>query len=68
MIEEAEHLTASQIRIKVERLCFLANPEEAALRYGEAVKNRMVEVRGNEFGTATLQGHDLPPQSGRGRL
>ena len=61
VIEEAEHLTASQIRIKVERLCFLANPEEAALRYGEAVKNRMVEVRGNEFGTATLQGHDLPP-------
>ena len=62
VLVEAEHLTASQIRVSVERLCFLANPEEAALRYGEAVKNRMVEVRGNEFGTATLQGHDLPPE------
>jgi hypothetical protein len=61
VVEEAEHLTAGQIRVKVERLCFLANPEEATLRYGEAAKNRMVEVRGNEFGTALLQGHDLPP-------
>ncbi|HJQ96066.1 MAG TPA: HNH endonuclease signature motif containing protein [Acidimicrobiia bacterium] len=61
VLEEAEHLTAGQIRVRVERLCFLANPEKAALNYGEAIKNRMVEVRGNEFGTATLQGHDLSP-------
>ncbi|HJQ94360.1 MAG TPA: DUF222 domain-containing protein [Acidimicrobiia bacterium] len=61
MIEEAESLTASQIRVRVDRLCYLADPEEAKLRYGEAVRNRYVEVRGSEFGTATLEGRDLPP-------
>ncbi|HJQ95011.1 MAG TPA: DUF222 domain-containing protein, partial [Acidimicrobiia bacterium] len=61
VIEEAEVLTASQLRVRVQRLCYLANPEEARLRYGEAVKNRFVSVRGNEFGTATLEGSDLPP-------
>ncbi|MGH8926581.1 MAG: DUF222 domain-containing protein, partial [Acidimicrobiia bacterium] len=61
VIEEASHLTTGQLRSRVERLCYLANPEEARLRYGEAVKNRYVEVRGTEFGTATLQGRDLPP-------
>jgi hypothetical protein len=61
VIVEAENLTASQIRVRVDRLCYLANPEEARLRYGEAVRNRYVEVRGSEFGTATLEGRDLPP-------
>ena len=61
VVAEAEGLTASQIRVRVDRLCYLADPEDSRLRYGEAVRNRMVEVRGNEFGTATLQGHDLPP-------
>ncbi|HJR87248.1 MAG TPA: DUF222 domain-containing protein, partial [Acidimicrobiia bacterium] len=61
VLVEAEGLTASQIRARVDRLCYLANPEEAKLRYGEAVKNRYVEVKGNEFGTATLEGRDLPP-------
>src|SRR5688572_23142130 len=61
VMTEAEGLTASQIRVRVQRLCYLANPEEASLRYGEAVKNRYVSVRGNEFGTATLEGSDLPP-------
>jgi hypothetical protein len=58
---EAENLTASQLRVRVDRLCYLADPEEAKLRYGEAVRNRFVSVRGNEDGTATLQGSDLPP-------
>ena len=61
VIIEAENLTASQIRVRVDRLCYLADPENARLRYGEAVKNRYVEVRGSEFGTATLEGRDLPP-------
>ena len=61
VIEEAEYLTASQLRVRVQRLCYLANPEDARLRYGEAVRNRFVSVRGNEFGTATLEGSDLPP-------
>jgi hypothetical protein len=61
VIIEAENLTASQIRVRVDRLCYLADPEEAKLRYGEAVKNRYVEVHGSEFGTATLKGRDLPP-------
>ena len=61
VLSEAPGLTASQIRIRTQRLCYLASPEEAKLRYGEAVKNRYVEVRGNEFGTATLEGRDLPP-------
>ena len=61
VLVEAPGLTASQIRVRTQRLCYLANPEEARLRYGEAVRNRYVEVRGNEFGTATLQGRDLPP-------
>ena len=61
VIIEAENLTASQIRVRVDRLCYLANPEEAKLRYGEAVRNRYVSVTGNEFGTATLEGRDLPP-------
>ena len=68
VLVEAPGLTASQIRVKVERLCFLANPEEARLRYGEAVKNRHVSVTGSEFGTASLEGRDLPPRPGRGRL
>jgi hypothetical protein len=58
---EAEGLTASQIRVRTQRLCYLASPEAARLRYGEAVRNRFVSVRGNESGTATLQGSDLPP-------
>jgi hypothetical protein len=61
VIEEAPGLTASQIRVRVDRLCYLADPEEARLRYGEAVGNRYVSVEGSEFGTATLEGHDLPP-------
>ena len=61
VIEEAEYLTASQLRVRVQRLCYLADPEESRLRYGEAVRNRFVSVRGNEFGTATLEGSDLPP-------
>ncbi|HJR87237.1 MAG TPA: DUF222 domain-containing protein, partial [Acidimicrobiia bacterium] len=61
VLSEAPGLTASQIRVRTQRLCYLASPEEARLRYGEAVKNRHVEVKGNEFGTATLRGHDLPP-------
>ena len=60
VLVEAEGLTASQIRARVDRLCYLANPEEAKLRYGEAVKNRYVEVKGNEFGTATLEGRTSP--------
>jgi hypothetical protein len=61
VIVEAENLTASQIRVRVDRLCYLADPEEAKLRYGEAAKNRYVSVSGNELGTATLEGRDLPP-------
>ena len=61
VLVEAPGLTASQIRVRTQRLCFLADPEEARLRYGEAVRNRYVEVRGNELGTATLEGRDLPP-------
>ncbi len=61
VIIEAENLTASQIRVRTQRLCYLASPEEAKLRYGEAVRNRYVSVTGNEFGTATLEGRDLPP-------
>lgn len=61
VLVEAPGLTASQIRVQVQRLCYLADPEEAAVRYGEAVKNRYLLVRGNEFGTATLEGRDLPP-------
>ena len=61
VLVEAPGLTASQIRVRTQRLCYLADPDEAKLRYGEAVKNRYVEVRGNELGTATLEGRDLPP-------
>ena len=61
VLVEAPGLTASQIRVRTQRLCYLASPEEAKLRYGEAVKNRYVSVTGNEFGTATLEGRDLPP-------
>jgi hypothetical protein len=61
VLSEAPGLTAAQIRVRTQRLCFLASPEEARLRYGEAVGNRYVEVRGSEFGTATLEGRDLPP-------
>jgi hypothetical protein len=61
VLVEAPGLTAAQIRVRTQRLCFLASPEESRLRYGEAVRNRYVEVRGSEFGTATLEGRDLPP-------
>jgi hypothetical protein len=61
VLVEAPGLTAAQIRVRVQRLCYLASPEDAQLRYGEAVRNRFVQVRGNEFGTATLEGSDLPP-------
>jgi hypothetical protein len=61
VLVEAPGLSASQIRVRVQRLCFLASPEESRLRYREAVGNRFVSVRGNEFGTASLEGSDLPP-------
>ena len=61
VIDEAAGLTAGQIRVRVERLCYLASPEDSRLRYGEAVEKRYVAVRGNEFGTAILEGRDLPP-------
>jgi hypothetical protein len=61
VLVEAPGLTASQIRVRTQRLCFLSDPEEASVRYGEAVRNRFVSVQGNEFGTASLEGSDLPP-------
>ena len=65
VVAEAEGLTASQIRVRVDRLCYLADPEEAKLRYGEAVKNRMVEVRETSSAPPPSRAMTFPPTGPR---
>ncbi len=61
VIDRATGRTAPQIRTDVQRLCYMASPEFAQLRYGEAVKDRLVQVTTTENGTAMLEARDLPP-------
>lgn len=61
LIQKAAELTTGQLSARLKRLCFEANPDEAADRYQEGLAERRVIVSANEDGTANLSGCQLPP-------
>lgn len=61
IIEQASRLTTGQLNARIRKLCIEADPEEAQLRYDEAVAERRVVVEATTSGTANLYGYDLEP-------
>jgi hypothetical protein len=61
VIEAATRLTTGQLGALLRRVCVKADPDDAAVRYGEAVDGRRVVVEPSVDGTAHLFGWDLPP-------
>lgn len=60
VLAAATTLTTGQLRARVDRLCIEADPEGAARRHEERVRERRVEARPDADGTADLFGYDLP--------
>ncbi|MEJ3746830.1 DUF222 domain-containing protein [Actinomycetes bacterium KLBMP 9797] len=61
IIDEAPRLTTGQLRARLSRLVFAADPEAKATRVKKALSGRRVEVRPTGDGLAELHGYDLPP-------
>ncbi len=61
LLPEAPGLTTGQLRHRIARLCFDADPESARKRYEKSVQDRRLELRPTCSGTADLLGLDLPP-------
>lgn len=61
VLEAASRLTTGQLKALIRKVCVQADPDDAQIRYGEAVDNRRVEVEPSTDGTAHLFGLDLPP-------
>jgi len=59
--DDAARCTTGQLRTRLRRLCIEAEPDDAALRFEDAVEERRVVVEPNNTGTANYLGMDLPP-------
>ena len=61
ILEAAARLTTGQLNALIRRVCVQADPDDATIRYGEAVDGRRIVVEPTVDGTAHLFGLDLPP-------
>ena len=61
IIEAAPRLTTGQLNALIRRLCVQSDPDDAVIRYREAVEGRRVIAEPSVDGTAHLLGLDLPP-------
>jgi hypothetical protein len=61
IVEAATRLTTGQLKALIRRLCVQADPDDATVRYREAVDSRRIEMDPSVDGTAHLYGLDLPP-------
>jgi hypothetical protein len=61
VIEAATQLTTGQLGALIRRVCVQADPDDAAVRFREAVDGRRIETEPSVEGTAHLYGLDLPP-------
>jgi hypothetical protein len=61
ILEAAGRLTTGQLRTLIRRVCVQADPDDAAVRYREAVEERRLQAQPTVDGTAHLFGLDLPP-------
>jgi hypothetical protein len=62
VIEAATRLTTGQLGALIRRVCVQADPDDATVRFREAVDGRRVVVEPSVDGTAHLYGLDLPPE------
>ena len=61
LIGEASELTTGQIAARLRRLCIDVDPDQANTRYQQAIADRRIVLTATDAGTATLAGHELPP-------
>ncbi len=61
VVDEAPRLTTGELRARLRELCVIADPDDAARRYHQAVDERRVVTEATVAGTADLVGLDLPP-------
>ncbi|NOY56563.1 MAG: DUF222 domain-containing protein [Actinobacteria bacterium] len=61
VLDMAPQWTTGQLTARLRRLCIETDPQQAEVRYVEAVADRRVVVQPTESGTANLLGFDLPP-------
>ena len=61
ILEAAGRLTTGQLKALIRKVCVQADPDDAAIRYREAVEGRRIEMQPSVEGTAHLYGLDLPP-------
>ena len=66
ILEAAGRLTTGQLRALIRRVCVQSDPEDAAVRYREAVEGRRLEMDPSVDGTAHLYGLNLPPDRVQG--
>ncbi len=61
VIEEPPRLTTGELAARLRELCVIADPDDAARRYHQAVQERRIVAEPTVEGTANLYGLDLPP-------
>ncbi len=61
VVDEAHRLTTGELRRRLRELCVIADPDDTARRYDQAVAERRVVNQSTVAGTADLSGFDLPP-------
>ena len=61
IVEAAGRLTTGQLKALIRKVCVQADPDDAAVRYREAVEGRRIEMDPSVDGTAHLFGWNLPP-------
>lgn len=59
--EAAPAMTTGQIAARIRVLCIETDPDEAAERYQQAVRSRMITTEPTPEGTVNLTGENLPP-------
>jgi hypothetical protein len=68
IIEAATRLTTGQLGALIRKVCVQADPDDAAVRFREAVEERRLETEPTVNGTAHLFGLDLPPDRVQGAM
>jgi hypothetical protein len=62
VLDDAPSLTTGELRARLRRLCMEADPEDAKLRYDDAVERRRVVIEATDVGTANLMAFDMPAE------